>query len=164
LLQRGYRNISFFDPFLEDYGRIGGVRDALREQGIELCDPQLSKKRATIVPIGDLQENFAYRAAWSFLEHRRDSWGVVAANDHAGHGLFRAAVEAGLKPGRDFGLIGFDDFSQSRLLGMTSMRPPLEEMGEEAARLLIQSLEGKRTMTEVWLRSQLKQRESTMSV
>jgi LacI family transcriptional regulator len=162
LHERGYRNISFFAPFSDDFGRLVGIQDAMREQGLELSDPFVSAKTGAPPP-GELQEEVAYQSARSFLKFRQDPWGIIAANDHAGHGLMRAASEIGWEPGRDFGLIGFDDLSESRRLGMTSMHPPLGPMGSEAANLILRHLQGDCTTTEVRLRSHLIPRNSTQA-
>ncbi|HWG84196.1 MAG TPA: substrate-binding domain-containing protein, partial [Deinococcales bacterium] len=48
----------------------------------------------------------------------------------------------GLKPGRDVRLVGFDDHPWAAQRGLTSVHQPVEEMGEAAARLLLDRLNG----------------------
>ena len=51
--------------------------------------------------------------------------------------------------------------TRSRVLGLTNLRPPLEDLGTEAARLLLQRLRGNVTSTQVRLCSHLVPRLST---
>jgi len=88
-------------------------------------------------------------------------WGLIAPNDATALEALRAASELGKTFGTDFGLIGFDDDILAVTAGLSTMRPPLEELGEEAGRLLIAALEGKRASLQVRLRSHLLARRST---
>ncbi len=88
-------------------------------------------------------------------------WGLIAPNDATALEALRAASELGKVSGTDFGLIGFDDDTHAVTSGLSTMRPPLEELGEEAGRMLISALEGKRASLQVRLRSHLFARRST---
>jgi LacI family transcriptional regulator len=91
----------------------------------------------------------------------KERTGIIAVNDHTAYGVLRAATEAGLTPGRDFGLIGFDDAPHSRVVGLTSVRPPLDALGEEAGHLAARALAGDASALQVGLRSLLVPRAST---
>ena len=73
----------------------------------------------------------------------------------------RAGQEVGLKAGVDYGLIGFDDNPDATKEGISTMRPPLEAIGEAAARLAVQALRGQITTAQVRLCSHLIARAST---
>lgn len=62
---------------------------------------------------------------------------VVAINDSLATDLLAVMAEMGLKPGRDLGVIGFDDVGQSRVVGLSSMAAPITALGEQAARALV---------------------------
>ncbi len=87
--------------------------------------------------------------------------GILAANDVTAIGVLQAARAAGQEAGKDFALIGFDDLPAACIGGLTSVRPPLEEMGEEAGRLLLRRLQGDYTSLQVRLRSLVVPRAST---
>lgn len=164
LIQRGYETISVFNPYLgTNYtdSRIAGVELALRRAGRELYHGPGEDKMPRAIPDPVIQRKTARSAARVFLMDRPASWGVVAVNDHAGHALIDVAAELGLTVGADFGLIGFDDLSESRVLDMSSLHPPLEAMGTEAAKVLRNLLDGQPAQTEVRLRSNLVARAST---
>ncbi len=87
--------------------------------------------------------------------------GIIAPNDWIAYGLLRALREAGLQPGRDVGVIGFDDRLESCTIGLTSLVPPLAEMGKEAANMLLKHLQGKLSNQQIYLQSHLVARTST---
>ena len=88
-------------------------------------------------------------------------WGVIADNDLVAMAWQDAASERGLSAGRDYGLIGFDNHPLARGRGLTTLRPPLEALGEQAARMLLQQLRGDRSALQTRLRSSLLPRTST---
>jgi len=87
--------------------------------------------------------------------------GIVAVNDHMAKGVLLAAQQVGLTAGSDFLLVGFDDREETRAHGISSMRPPVDEMGASAARLTVRALEGDPTYQRVCLSSHLIARAST---
>lgn len=166
LIQRGYENISFYNPFAETWWashRLEGVMSALRKAGRPLYPVISNAAGDNPDPERVDQRTATKQAAAEFLANRVDSWGIVAANDHAGHGLLDVASDMGLEAGRDFGLIGFDDLSDSRIVNMTSLHPPLDGMGAEAAKVLQSLMTGSTPVSETRLRSHLVSRSSTQS-
>ena len=96
------------------------------------------------------------------LDQREDNPpGIIMPNDATAFGVMRAMLETGRLPGRDFGLVGFDDYPPSRNLGLTTLRPPLEELGEAAARMLMRALRGEALHLQTRLRSHLIKRATT---
>jgi LacI family transcriptional regulator len=85
--------------------------------------------------------------------------GVIAPNDAAGEAFMEAAEQHGLIAGRDYGIVGFDD--QARETGLTSLRPPLQALGEEAARIVVRLLRGQNAPARVALHHQIMPRAST---
>lgn len=90
-----------------------------------------------------------------------DPVGVIAVNDAVAYGFYQAMSEVGLKAGEDYGLIGFDDDPPSSELSITSLCPPLEEMGDEAAHLIFSMLQKQSMAHQVRLSSHLIIRTST---
>ena len=52
----------------------------------------------------------------------------VCASDTLAVGVLQALAERGRQPGRDVAVVGFDDSQVAQVLGLTSVRPPLEEV------------------------------------
>lgn len=175
LLQSGYERLLFLEPFpakwLEE--RIEGARKAVRQAGLPLGALQTYTPPSALPEWKHERENQAaggYQSAlaaiqegalWGGTRSYLGVCGIIAPNDAVAFGVLRAASEAGKAAGPDFGLIGFDDFPESCQAGLTSLRPPLEEMGHEAARLLVCALRGERQNLQVRLRSHLLPRAST---
>ncbi len=61
--------------------------------------------------------------------------GIVAAHDRLALAIIEEADRRGIVPGRDFGIIGFDDEPRAFTRGLTTIRPPLEAMAIEAIRV-----------------------------
>lgn len=166
LIEQGYRDIAYFCPLVGgDWidSRLSGLNAALSEAGLRLtevaCD---ALKRESSKP-DQLEASYTYAKRF-ISEIAGRHLGIVAVNDNAGYGFIKAAEELGLRAGRDFGLIGFDDRSQSRMLDMSSLHPPLDAIGAEAAKLFLQLLRGENVTTQIRLHSYLIPRGSTRSI
>lgn len=90
--------------------------------------------------------------------------GIVAANDQLAYQIMDVAELHGWKAGRDYALIGFDDDAASLQRGLSSLRPPLEELGAAAAELLVKRFNGDRLSTQACLSSHLVARQSTLAL
>ncbi len=172
LLRRGYRRLLFLAPctapWLEE--RIRAAQEAVRHAGLPpealLVYPAQRPSRGY-----DRKHSgeWVYAAACqALIDHRvfsgaeaGCSWGLIAPNDRSAYGVLQAASEAGKIAGQDFGLIGFDDDTRAYSVGLTTVRPPIEAMGEEAGRLLLRALQGENSGLQVRLRSQVIPRAST---
>lgn len=119
--------------------RQEGFRDAFREAGIEIPDKY-------IVPTG-----FDWKFGLAVMEKCLKEWGddrptaIFAANDLCAEGAMRAIKAAGLRIPEDISVIGYDDTWLSSMTQppMTTVHMPIEPMGEMAAKMLIDRLEGK---------------------
>ena len=113
--------------------RLRGYRDALKHA---LPDSE------AIVVSGDFSEKSGYLAgaAIAAMSPRPDA--VFAANDMMALGCLFALNEAGLNVPGDIALAGFDDIPMSRFVSppLTTMRVNIAELGERAARALIEQL------------------------
>jgi DNA-binding LacI/PurR family transcriptional regulator len=61
---------------------------------------------------------------------------VACASDTLAMGAWMVLRERGLTPGRDFGIVGFDDSDLAQAFGLTSLRQPLHEVAEEVLAIL----------------------------
>jgi DNA-binding LacI/PurR family transcriptional regulator len=174
LLDQGCRSITFFAPYESDFGRLRleGIHEAVSLAGLE---PECVRSAVKPVPVEDLYNavNVERNLRWLDQKIAGFVWarevlaggfatdGVVVVNDEVGLGFAHAAREFGLNAGSDFAIVGFDDSPEGRSFGLSTMRPPLELMGEEAARLIMDAVGGKRTGQRVALHSQLIERASS---
>ena len=165
LLNQGYRKLLFFQPFGTAWveSRLEGVRTAAARAGA--TDVSLAiwpGKPASSPEHGEPQrhQELAYEAALKLMRGGFEAGvGVIAPNDYTAVGLMRAAREQGLEAGTDYGIIGFDDYE--RRADLSTMRPPLEQMGAEAARLMEHMLRGEAGPSRVMVHHRLIPRGST---
>lgn len=166
LVHCGYGSFAFLAPFTADWveERIASSRLALQDAGLPGSALAVYPAARGGDPIANHFEE-GYQAFHAAVDEglMLHGAGVIAANDQTAHGIMKAARELGKTPGKDFGLIGFDDDQQSRSLGLSTVRPPLEALSSEAARLALQAIEGDRTASQVRMNSRLIVRSSTAS-
>jgi len=144
LLLRGYRRITTFFPFAGDWVRLRleGITEAMRRTQVPDCTVTPFLPSTLLEPTQVNQSAVGYAHAPALLATVAPGEAIIAANDAVAMGILRAAHEQGRVPGHDFGLISFDDHPEARLQGLTSLHPPLEAMGREAARLMARALQG----------------------
>lgn len=154
LLRAGAEDILFFSPFTAKWvrARLAGARDAALhtrrpENAVCACidDSHVWEQEEDPHMLG-------YRAARQFLAEADPPGSVIASSDGAAFGYMQAAAERGLTAGEDYMLVSFDDHPDALARRLTSLRPPMEAMGAEASRLLLQSLRGQPTSLQMRMR------------
>lgn len=133
LLELGHRRIAFVGglPANTAYAeRLGGFRmsiPAAAAEGIE----------AEEIP-GPPTTEFGAATMAVLLARPEPPTAVIGYNDLLSFGLMSAAREAGLMPGRDIAVVGFDDIraAAQRTVPLTTVSTPPSRIGEEMARLL----------------------------
>jgi len=166
MIDRGYQDITFVAPPLGDWvdARVAGARQAFRDADIAGDRLRVVPAERTLFTDGRQYTPAGYEIGRSLFADGACVRAIISANDSISFGVLNAASEAGLVPGKDFGIISFDDDQQARHIGLTSLRPPLEEMGEAAARLVLSILSGQEMTTQVSLRAHLLARASTRRI
>ena len=89
-----------------------------------------------------------------------------AANDEMAAGVIRIAQEHNLQIPEDLSVVGFDDSPMTKLISppLTTIKQPLDLMGEAAAKSLINQLEGVSTAIKITINSKLVIRDSISSL
>lgn len=134
LLSSGHRRVGFITGTME-FGcardRLEGYRAALKEYGLPV-DPQLVRE-------GDFMQPRGYQCAQELLNLPDPPTAIFASNDMMAFGVMEVAREKGLRLPEDLSIIGFDDIPQASHVHpqLTTVRQPLEEMGQRAAQLLL---------------------------
>src|SRR5690606_3330096 len=120
--------------------REAGFLDALRAAEIPLSDALRSAAGWRF------EDGYRAAAAWMALPERPSA--IFAASDLLALGAIQAIRDAGLQVPNDISVLGFDDIelaAESRPQ-LSTMRVERYEIGELAARLLIERIEGKRKL------------------
>ena len=118
--------------------RIDGYRAALDTAGVP-ADPRLIRS-------GDFHVEGGYHNGLAVLRLAEPPTAVFAGSDLQAMGVYEAARELGLRIPDDLSVVGFDDLPVARWIGppLTTVRQPLSEMAEAAARLVISISRGER--------------------
>lgn len=129
--------------------RLEGFRDGLAASGGRLDDADVIREAFT--------RDGGYEGTRKLIERGLDELELVfAANDVMAVGALSAIRDAGLTPGRDLAVAGFDDIPtvQDVTPPLTTVRVPLEELGCRALRLALDGADedGGVVTTEVVLR------------
>jgi len=84
------------------------------------------------------------RAAARLLDSGGSVGAIIAANDLMAIGAMHTLADRGISVPDEIAVAGFDDISASRLVSpsLTTVRQHQETMGAEAARILLQRLDG----------------------
>ena len=146
LLHLGHREIAFLAPapalpWVAD--RISGFERALEMATLEVtpdrvfCAAPAPSEREPWSFVG--QNAGARLLDGNLLDGKRFS-AVVAANDAIARAFVEMAGERGLQVPEDVSVVGFDDWHYSSTLGLTTIHPPIELMGEVAASLALKRL------------------------
>ncbi len=164
LIEKGHRQIAVFAPFSASWvtERIAGIRHALAHSRLPAPEIQIFTGDGRTWDYQDDPVALGGQATRTALE---SGWvaegGIICISDQVAHGVCHVARGYGYAPGKDFAVVGFDDEKCARSGGLTTLRPPLEAMGREAARLLIAEVEGPRVNLQLRLRAHLITRSST---
>ena len=139
LIEQGHRAIGFIKGH-PDHGasaaRFSGYRSALERHGLAFS--------TALVRQGYFDFDSGKAAASQLLDLAKPPTAIVASNDDMAAGVLFEARERGLSVPADLSVVGFDDTQiASRMWPpLTTVRQPIAQMAETAARLLIDKLNG----------------------
>jgi len=117
--------------------RLAGYRDAIVEAGLGVPSADLTAD-------ADFTQDGGAAAMRRLLAARPDIDGVFAASDLMAAGAMSVLDAAGRTVPGDVAIVGYDDspVASTARPPLTSVRQPIEEMGQEAVRLLLELVEG----------------------
>jgi len=150
LTELGHRQIAFFK------GHPGSADTEDRWRAILAAADSLGltvRPRLTLQLSGDTEEEVfspeeGYQEGYTFgrklLAGGQKFTALFAFNDVSAIGAMRAFLDAGLRVPDDVSVVGFDDIQSAAFQNpsLTTVRQPLQEMGEIAGRILLQRLSG----------------------
>src|SRR5579862_3555592 len=123
-------------------------------------DPELTVQ----IDADDPTPMLGYPFAKQLLARNRPFTALFAYNDISAIGAIRALREHGLRVPQDVSVIGFDDIPGAAFYtpSLTTVRQPLNRMGEVAAQSLLERIEGQKEYpSEIAIEPELVIREST---
>lgn len=161
----GHRHIAFMkgNPLSSDsQDRWDAICRVASQMGI-CVDPELTVQ----IDADDPTPRLGYPFTKQLLSKQKPFTALFAYNDMSAIGAIRAIQEQGLRVPHDISVMGFDDIPGAAFHSpsLTTVRQPLNRMGEVAAQSLLERIEGKKDYpAEIAISPELVIRESTAQV
>ena len=133
--------------------RLAGFAGGAAAHGLAIADE--------CITFADNRAEGAQVAASMLMSLDEPPTAVFVANDVMALGVLEYCRSAGLTVPGDLSVVGVDDLAVARLVGLTTIRQPMYEIGATAARLLLQILEGETRPATVRLQPELVVRSTT---
>ena len=158
LFARGHRKIAFLAGSMDETNsrdRLKGYRSALAKHGIEYSE--------ALVLYGDFNKEKAYKETGTLLPGMGRPTAILASDDYMAIGAVQRIQDEGLSVPDDIAIIGFDDVEPASFIkpALTTIRQPLVELGDAAAKGLIDIIENKqKTPVHKFLKVELIERDS----
>jgi DNA-binding LacI/PurR family transcriptional regulator len=122
-----------------------GIYAKRRNGYVDAIEKNQLPRLETLMTNGQLYEEHGYNSFDTLLRNNNVPDAIFAVNDTVAIGAFQRIQEAGLRIPDDVAIIGFSNDKITRLVSppITTVDQPSKEMGEKAAEILIQIVEGK---------------------
>jgi DNA-binding LacI/PurR family transcriptional regulator len=162
LVDLGHEEIAFLKGSTassDTDDRWAAICDVAAKLGIRMR-PELIVQLEGVDPT----PNLGYPFAKQLLARKQSFSALFAYNDISAIGSICAFQEVGLRVPDDVSVVGFDDIQSSAFLNppLTTVRQPLQEMGEIAARTLLDRIEERvKYVPEISVEPELVVRKST---
>jgi LacI family transcriptional regulator len=137
LLSLGHERVGFISGRAElesSNRRLKGYREALERAGLPI-DQQL-------IAAGDYTTATGVSGARQLLALGNPPSAIFASNDQMAMGVFQVAEELGIRIPDDLSVVGFDNITESKYMGLTTVDQFISEMGYVATQMLIKLING----------------------
>ena len=166
LLENGHREFAFMKgPVIssDTESRWQSIVEASRELGIRIHPDRVVELNESQACAARAPE-YAYPFAKELLSRNRAFTALFAFNDNSAIAAISAFQNAGLRVPENVSVIGFDDIPLASYSNptLTTVRQPLQKMGEIAARTLLDRIENRsESVAEIAIETELIVRQST---
>lgn len=140
LISCGYRKMGIL------HGPKNSSASLYRRNGIYKAYRKHSLKQdKSLLYSGEYNIKSGYKLAKTLLKEHPDCDSILAGNDMMALGALEYLEEHGIRPGRDFGVIGFDNISFSHLpqIQLTTVKQPKYSIGRIITKLLFDQIKNK---------------------
>jgi DNA-binding LacI/PurR family transcriptional regulator len=161
LYRLGHRKIAFMRG--QDFSSDSNTRWRATLQVARTLGLRLSSDLAIRLEKDMQSPELGYPGTQQLLMRRRDFTAIVCFNDISAIGCIRALHDGGLRVPHDVSVIGFDDIQTANYYvpSLTTIRQPLQAMGELAATTLLKKIAHERQPETLRVDPELIVREST---
>lgn len=136
LLGLGHKRIGFISGRAElesSNRRLMGYRDALKNSRMEINEE--------LIAFGDYTTETGIKCGQQLLALTNRPTAIFASNDQTAMGVYQVAQDIGLRIPEDLSVIGFDNISESKYMGLTTVDQFISEMGFVATQMLFKLID-----------------------
>jgi LacI family transcriptional regulator len=137
LIGLGHKRIGFIRGRAElesSNRRLMGYRASLEKAGVPIDEK--------LIASGDYTTETGVQCARELLSLDHPPTAIFASNDQMAMGVFQVAEELGMRIPEDLSVIGFDNITESKYMGLTTVDQFISEMGYVATHMLIKIING----------------------
>jgi len=137
LLGLGHKRIGYISGRAELESasrRLKGYTESLEKAGIPIDEE--------LIASGDYTTETGVRGAQQLLGLANPPSAIFASNDQMAMGVYQVAAERGIRISDDLSVIGFDNITESKYMGLTTVDQFISEMGYVATQMLIKLING----------------------
>ena len=132
LIGLGHKRIGFIRGRVElesSNRRLKGYRDALEKVGLPINEE--------LIASGDYTTETGIKCAQQLLSLDYPPTAIFASNDQMAMGVYEVAQQRGVRIPQDLSVVGFDNITESKYMGLTTVDQFISEMGFVAIQMLI---------------------------
>jgi LacI family transcriptional regulator len=137
LLGLGHKRIGFISGRAElesSNRRFKGYREALEKAGLAIDDK--------LIVAADYTTTTGIMATRELLALANPPTAIFASNDQMAMGVYQVAEERGISIPDELSVVGFDNITESKYIGLTTVDQFISEMGYVATQMLIKLING----------------------
>lgn len=137
LIGLGHKRIGFISGRAElesSNRRLKGYREALEKANIPIDE--------SLIASGDYTTATGVTGMRQLLALEKPPTAIFASNDQMAMGVYQVAEEIGMRIPDDLSVIGFDNITESKYMGLTTVDQFISEMGYVATQMLIKIING----------------------
>ena len=161
LVKHGHKKIGYISGPVDGISTAPGERFAGFKSALEkynLYDDSLYELSS------GWDKDSAAQAFDRLIKRRKDLTAVFVTNDQMAFGVYEYAKKNGIRIPEDISVIGFDDEVASEYLGLTTFRQSTGEIGDIAAQMMLDQIDGKKVPPVIRCQPQLIERNSVKTL
>lgn len=149
LLSLGHTRIGYILDHTEPPNGSGGNEPgADRQRGYQraLLEARIPFDPTLVSESGQHSRERGAVAAERLLNRADRPTAIFAASDVIALGVMECARNLGLSVPNNLAVVGFDDIEMASLVGLTTVRQPMQEMGRHAAEIVTRLMQGEKVL------------------
>lgn len=145
LLGLGHRRIGYIsgrEELESSNRRLMGYRAALENAGIPIDE--------SLIASGDYTTETGVSGARELLGLENPPTAIFSSNDQMAMGVFQVAEEMGIRIPEDLSVVGFDNITESKYMGLTTVDQFISDMGYVATHMLLKLINNEKLESETY--------------